>query len=286
MPQWHALRGQLLAPRHELSARAMSPRAMSGSTERDLADERVATEHCGLLPAVTVSRHADSPVAMITGAASGIGRATGQLLQSAGWTVVGLDLHPSPFEHTKIVNVAHRAAFTEAVDAVEADVGSVELLVTAAGYDQEVAFADLTVDAWDQMFAVVFGGLVHGCAAVLPHMKRRRRGSVVAVSSEIGLAGCAHYTHYSAAKGAVNAFVKALALEAIEYGVHVNAVAPGPTDTPMVENSQWCDPEYVRTLPLMRLVTAEEIAGTVALLADPEAYYVGEILSPNAGAVI
>jgi 2-hydroxycyclohexanecarboxyl-CoA dehydrogenase len=227
-----------------------------------------------------------SPIAVVTGAASGIGRATAAHLRKTGWRIVGLDLNDSPFDVSMQLDVTDRDGYIATVDRIENEVGPIELLVNAAGYDQELPIADLDVAAWDRMFAVLLGGTVNGCAAVLPHMRRRRKGAIVAVSSELGIAGCELYAHYASAKGAVNGFVKALALEAIEYGVRVNAVAPGPTDTPLVDGTQWRDPEYLATLPLRRLVSAEEIAGTVALLADPNSFYLGDVLSPNAGAVI
>jgi len=228
----------------------------------------------------------NGPVAVVTGAASGIGRVTGEHLQSLGWQVVGVDRNESQFPTTMRIDVTDRHGFIGAISQVESTVGPIELLVNAAGYDQEIPIGELPDHEWDRMFAVLVGGTANACAAVLPHMRKRGHGAIVAISSELGLAGCELYAHYAAAKGAVNGFIKALALEAIEYGVRVNAVAPGPTDTPLIDGSQWRDPEYLATLPLGRLVSPQEIAGTVALLADPGSFYVGEILSPNAGAVI
>lgn len=137
------------------------------------------------------------------------------------------------------------------------------------------------------MLAVLLGGTVNACAAVLPHMRRQGTGSIVAISSELGLAGSEDNVHYATAKGAVIGFVKALALECAGDGITVNSVAPGPTDTPLLEpGSPWRDPTYLATLPLRRLVTPEEIAATVEFLADEGTFFCGEILSPNAGAVI
>jgi 2-hydroxycyclohexanecarboxyl-CoA dehydrogenase len=228
----------------------------------------------------------DGRVAIVTGAASGIGKATGEHLTSLGWRVAGVDLHESSFERSVVLDVTERERYAEVVAAIEDDMGPVDLLASAAGYDTEMPIAGHDMATWDRMFDVLLGGSVNGCAAVLPYMKQRRRGSIVIVSSELGLAGEALYAAYASAKGAVNGFVKALALEAIEYGVHVNAVAPGPADTPLIDGTQWRDPDYLATLPLGRLVRPSDIAGTISLLADEDAYFVGEILSPNAGAVI
>jgi 2-hydroxycyclohexanecarboxyl-CoA dehydrogenase len=113
------------------------------------------------------------------------------------------------------------------------------------------------------------------------------RGTIIAIASELGLIGCEGYAHYATGKGAVIAFVKALSLEVAHTDVRVNAVAPGPTDTPLIpEGSEWRDPGYVNGLPLRRLVDPLEIAGAVRFLADEGRYFNGEVLSPNAGAVI
>jgi NAD(P)-dependent dehydrogenase (short-subunit alcohol dehydrogenase family) len=137
------------------------------------------------------------------------------------------------------------------------------------------------------MLAVILGGTVNCCAAVLPHMLRRGEGTIVAISSELALAGSATDLHYVAAKGAVLGLVKSLAMEVAETAIRVNAVAPGPTDTPLLAaDSLWRKPDYLATLPLGRLVTPEEIAHAVYYLATEGSMYCGEVLSPNAGAVI
>jgi len=109
----------------------------------------------------------------------------------------------------------------------------------------------------------------------------------VAISSELALAGSATDLHYVAAKGAVLGFVKSLAVEVADTGIRVNAVAPGPTDTPLLrQDSLWRQPKYLASLPLGRLVTPDEVAQTVYYLASEGSMYCGDVLSPNAGAVI
>ena len=161
-------------------------------------------------------------------------------------------------------------------------------MVTAAGYYEEgIDVAEISRAQWDRMLAVILGGTVNCCAAVLPHMLRRNEGTIVAISSELALAGSATDLHYVAAKGAVLGLIKSLAMEVAETGIRVNAVAPGPTDTPLlVPDSLWRKPDYLATLPLGRLVRPEEIASAVYYLATEGSMYCGEVLSPNAGAVI
>jgi NAD(P)-dependent dehydrogenase (short-subunit alcohol dehydrogenase family) len=226
--------------------------------------------------------------AVITGAASGIGLACAERLRREGWRIAGIDLNPSEAELSVTADVRDRAAVTAAVDRAADRFGGIDLLVTAAGYYEEgIDVADIGHERWDRMLAVVLGGTVNAFAAVLPHMLARGAGSIVAISSELALAGSATDLHYVAAKGAVLGLVKSLAMEVADTSIRVNAVAPGPTDTPLLApGSLWRKPEYLATLPLGRLVRPAEIAGAVHYLATEGAMYCGEVLSPNAGAVI
>jgi NAD(P)-dependent dehydrogenase (short-subunit alcohol dehydrogenase family) len=227
-------------------------------------------------------------VAVITGAASGIGKACAEEFRQAGWRTAGVDLNASGTDLPVQADVSDRAAVTAAVDRAAERFGRVDLLVTAAGYYEEgIDVADISLAQWDRMLSVILGGTVNAFAAVLPHMLRRGTGTIVAISSELALAGSATDLHYVAAKGAVLGLVKSLAVEVAHTGIRVNAVAPGPTDTPLLApGSLWRKPGYLATLPLGRLVRPEEIAAAVYYLATEGAMYCGEVLSPNAGAVI
>jgi 2-hydroxycyclohexanecarboxyl-CoA dehydrogenase len=228
------------------------------------------------------------PAAVITGAASGIGLACAERLRRDGWRIACIDLHRSDAEVSVTADVRDRAAVTAAVDEASARFGRIDLAVTAAGYYEEgIDVADISHEQWDRMLAVILGGTVNTFAAVLPHMLARGEGSIVAISSELALAGSATDLHYVAAKGAVLGLVKSLALEVAPTAIRVNAVAPGPTDTPLLApDSLWREPDYLATLPLGRLVTPQEIAHAVYYLATEGSMYCGEVLSPNAGAVI
>lgn len=231
---------------------------------------------------------AEGPVAVVTGAASGIGACCAALMRRSGWRTAGIDLNPSDTDLPLRADVSDRATVAGAVDQVIGRFGRIDLLVTAAGYYEEgIDVADIGHDQWDRMLAVILGGTVNTFAAVLPHMLARGEGSIVAISSELALAGSATDLHYVAAKGAVLGLVKSLAMEVAQTAIRVNAVAPGPTDTPLLApDSPSREPEYLATLPLGRLVRPDEIASAVYYLATEGTMYCGEVLSPNAGAVI
>jgi 2-hydroxycyclohexanecarboxyl-CoA dehydrogenase len=228
------------------------------------------------------------PVALVSGAASGIGRACAEVMRRSGWRTAGVDLNASDTDLSLRADVSDRACVAAAADQVAERFGRIDLLVTAAGYYEEgIDVADITVGQWDRMLAVILGGTVNCCAAVLPHMLSRGEGAIVAISSELALAGSATDLHYVAAKGAVLGLIKSLAMEVAETAIRINAVAPGPTDTPLLApDSLWRKPDYLATLPLGRLVRPEEIADAVHYLATEGSMYCGEVLSPNAGAVI
>ncbi len=227
-------------------------------------------------------------VAVITGAASGIGAATAALFGGHGWLTAGLDLRASATDLALTCDVTDAGAVTSAVDAAAGQFGRIDAAVTAAGYYEEgIDVCDITKAQWDSMLAVILGGTVNTCAAVLPHMMAAQRGSIIAISSELALGGSATDLHYVAAKGAVLGLIKSLAAELAGTPVRVNVVAPGPTDTPLLAaDSLWREPGYLASLPLGRLVTPGEIAATVYYLATEGRMYCGEVLSPNAGAVI
>jgi len=230
---------------------------------------------------------ANGRVALVTGAASGIGAAISAMLAERGWRVAALDLNASATELSLEADVADRAAVRAGAERASQELGTVSLLVTAAGRYEMVPIADIDVERWRTMLAVHLGGVVNACWAVVPGMLRAGSGTIVTISSELALAGGAGDAHYCAAKGAILGFTRSLGLELAAHGIRVNGVAPGPTDTPLLApDSPWRASEYLKTLPLGRLVRPDEVAETVALLVEEGGYFAGQTLSPNAGAVI
>ncbi len=226
-------------------------------------------------------------VAFITGAASGIGARVAAALAGRGMRVAGLDLRPSQTELFLEADVGDLDAVRAAVDRATRELGPVDGLVTAAGVYAMLPLAEIDDERWRRMLRVHLGGVANACWAVLPGMLAAGGGRIVTISSELALAGGDGDAHYAAAKGAILGFTRSLGAELAPRGILVNSVAPGPTDTPLLDPaSPWRAPEYLATLPLRRLVRPEEIAETVRFLLEEGEFFAGQVLSPNAGAVI
>jgi NAD(P)-dependent dehydrogenase (short-subunit alcohol dehydrogenase family) len=218
--------------------------------------------------------------AFVTGALGGIGSAVADALAERGYAVARSDLRG---EHA--VDVADAAAVEALIDRVEGRLGPVSVLVNCAGFAQEIPLLEISDDDWQRMLHVHLGGTYNTCRVLGPRMRDRGRGSIVNISSELALTGSETMPHYCAAKGAIVGLTKALALE-LAPQVRVNSVAPGPTDTPLL-GDLWRGDEYLRTLPVPRLATPQEIGETVAFLASEDAAYItAQVVSPNSGTVI
>jgi 2-hydroxycyclohexanecarboxyl-CoA dehydrogenase len=227
-------------------------------------------------------------VAVVTGAASGLGAAVAAALRAGGRRVAGLDLRPSPDVDLAVeVDVTDGAAVAAAVGRVERELGPVEALVTAAGIYEMAPVDDIDDARWERMLRVNLSGTAIVCAAVLPSMVERGRGAVVTISSDLGVGGSEGDVHYAASKGAIVGLTRALATEVDGTGVSVNTVAPGAADTPMLEaDSPWRAAGFLDTLPVRRLVRPDEIAAAAVFLVDVGPAVSGQVVSPNAGATI
>jgi len=177
-----------------------------------------------------------------------------------------------------------------AVAAIEAALGPIGVLVNNAGWDQFHFFAETEPAFWDRVIAVNYRGVLAATHAVLPGMTARRQGRIVSIASDAGRVGSTGESVYSGCKAAVIGFSKALAREVARYGITVNAVAPGITDTQLLhdvmsgERGARILESVKRTIPLSRVGTPEDVAGAVAYLVSDEAAYVtGQVLSVSGG---
>lgn len=231
---------------------------------------------------------APTRVAVVSGAAAGIGLACVRELRHQGWLVAGCDLRAGgAADLDAVVDVADPVAVARFVDEVTAVLGPPTGVLSAAGYVEEIPLGEISPAAFRRMLGVHLGGLHHLTRATLPAMVARGRGAIVAVASELAIAGGEDAAHYVTAKGALLGLTRALAAELAPTGVLVNAVAPGPTDTAMLAaGTVWRDPAYLAMLPTGALVRPEEIALTAAFLLTGRGALTGQVVSPNAGTVI
>ncbi len=239
--------------------------------------------------------------ALVTGAGSGIGRAIALKLAADGYavTVNDLSLERAAAVAGEIQAAGGRAMAVAGDVSSEADVvashaaavaahGEVALLVNNAGIAHQALFEKLEVVDFDRMFAVHVRGTFLMTRAVLPPMLKAGSGVIVNVASQLGQIGGVELVHYSGAKAAIIGMTKALAREVSARGVRVNAVAPGPINTPLVMqlSDEWRAAKRAE-LPLGRFGEPEEVAETVAFLASPAAsLFVGQTLGPNSGDVM
>ncbi len=187
------------------------------------------------------------------------------------------------------VDVSDRGAVDTALDAVRAEFGPVEIMVTSAGIDLFTPFTEITAEAWDRVLAVNLTGTFNCLQAVIPDMLAAKWGRIVTISSSSAQSGAARMAHYVASKGGVIGLTKALAVEYAPYGITVNTIPPALIDTPMARDAEARgDVPDLKMLaarvPVRRAGTPEDIAGACAYLCSDEASYVtGQIIGVNGG---
>jgi 2-hydroxycyclohexanecarboxyl-CoA dehydrogenase len=207
-------------------------------------------------------------------------------LVSRGLTVAVADLKPAKVaDLAELVDVRDLTSLIRFADRIRDELGPIDHLVASAGYYSVAAAGSPDHAEWASMLDVHVMGVAHACYVTLPDMVRRRQGSICAVGSELGLTGDPEAPHYAAAKGAVHSLMRSLAAEVAGYGVRVNCVAPGPTDTSLLQ----ADPRgshYATTVPLGRILSADEVASAICFALLEESNIVGQVISPNGGAVV
>ncbi|HBO36656.1 MAG: SDR family NAD(P)-dependent oxidoreductase [Sphaerochaeta sp.] len=239
----------------------------------------------------------DGKLAVVTGAARGIGREIAIRFAKEGAAVVLVDVRiPTETEQliqsfnpnvlSAVVDIADVEAVERLVQKVHAWKGPVDILVNNAGIITREGILDLSPQQWRKVIDVNVNGTFYMCKAFLPDMVAKRCGKIVNVTSIAGKIGditasCA----YGTSKGAVNTFTRSLARQLAEYGITVNAVAPHAIETDM--SAEWSEEKrrnVVSSIPLKRMGTSSEVAAAVLFLASDEASFItGETLNVNGG---
>lgn len=242
----------------------------------------------------------DGRVALVTGAASGIGLEVAQGLAQAGATLALLDL-PGPGLEASArglasdagvillpSDVTNLAAVRASVKKAAAEAGGLDVVITCAGRAITGPFAESDPSSWRDLLEVNLLGTMNVCYAAIPYLLERGRGRIITIASDAARVGSAGEAAYSAAKGGVISFTKSLARELARHNVTVNCVSPGPTDTPMLRAVTSGDEavleKLVRATPLRRLGTAKDVASAVLFLASDDASHItGQVLSVSGG---
>jgi 2-hydroxycyclohexanecarboxyl-CoA dehydrogenase len=238
-------------------------------------------------------------VAVVTGAASGIGRAIALAMRAEGARVAVLDLNAAGAAavarelggdaHAWPVDVADAARVTTVVAEVVARWDTVHVLVNCAGWDTPMPFVETTPEFWDKILAINLRGPIACTHAVLPPMIAQGYGKIVSIASDAGRVGSTGEAVYSAAKGGLIAFTKTIARETARHRINVNCVCPGPSDTPLFQK-EFAGPSprlaesLKRVIPWGRLGLPEDIAPAVVFLASDDASYItGQTISVSGG---
>ena len=241
-------------------------------------------------------------VAYITGSASGIGKEIAILFAQEGAKIVIADLNKDAADATAAelkatgaqaigvaVDVTNEAQVDASVEEAAKAFGGIDILVNNAGMLTQSRCADMSTAMWDEMLRVDLRSVFLCARRAVPHMQAQRWGRIINIASQLGIKGGVELSHYAAAKAGVIGFTKSLALEVAPDNVLVNAIAPGPIATPLVDgiSADWKRAKEA-SLPLGRFGRADEVAPTAVLLAsDPGGnLYVGQTLGPNSGDVM
>lgn len=238
--------------------------------------------------------------AIVTGGASGIGRAIVDRLAKDGAAIGILDLDAAGAERTAnelrdqgrrafgvAADVSSFGEMERAIGKVRSALGPIGILVNNAGHGELAPLAEMTEEQWDRMIAVHLKGCFNGTRAVLQDMMAASWGRIVSTSSVAGLSGMPGFVHYSAAKAGIVGFTKALAQEIGRFGITVNAIAPGVIDTPIFKGlslKEGAVQKLIRSSAMKRAGLPEDIAAACGYIVSEEASFLtGQTISPNGG---
>ncbi|HLN04838.1 MAG TPA: 3-oxoacyl-ACP reductase FabG [Acidimicrobiales bacterium] len=244
-------------------------------------------------------------VAVVTGAASGMGLAIGRHLAARGDRVALLDLQgdaamraaeelreAGAHAMAAEVDVTNRAAVDDALGKVRAEFGPVEIMVTSAGLDAFDSFTEITIERWERVLSVNLTGTFHCLQAAVADMLEAHWGRMVTISSSSAQSGAARMAHYVASKGGVIGLTKALALELAPHGITVNNIPPALIDTPMARRAEAAGnlpkiEKLAARIPVGRAGTPEDVAAACAFLCSDEAGFItGQVIGVNGGMVL
>ncbi len=240
----------------------------------------------------------EGKVALVTGAATGIGAACARALAREGATVACTSLPTDPIQEVvdAIVAEGNRAVgipldvtngeeAARVVDRVAGELGGIHILLNNAGITDDQLFIRMKPESWRRVLAVNLDGVFNVTQPVVRHMVRQREGRIVSISSVVGLMGNAGQANYAASKAAIIGFTKSLARELGSRNITVNAIAPGYIQTPMTAKlTEEQRQALLANLAIPRLGTPEDIAAAVVFLVGPAGAYIsGEVLNVSGG---
>lgn len=240
----------------------------------------------------------DDKIALVTGGASGIGRATVMAFARAGATVICADLNAAKGAelknetsrtNLKVDFAAIDMSNSETIRAAAAEVlkryPRIDILVNGAGWGDIQPYLQNSPDFINRVIAINLSGPAHLTQALLPPMIAANGGKIINIASDAGRVGSSGETVYAGAKGGLIAFTKSLAREVARYSINVNCVCPGPTDTPMLATRpEKLREAFLKAIPFRRFARPEEIADAVMFFASPQSDYVtGQVMSVSGG---
>lgn len=241
---------------------------------------------------------------IVTGGGGGIGGASCRRFARDGAKVAVLDLNPEAAEQVAAqiradggqatafrCDITDRASVDAAVQAVQAQLGPIDVLVNNAGWDVFKPFTKTEPAQWDKLIAINLTGALHMHHAVLPGMAARKAGRIVNIASDAARVGSSGEAVYAACKGGLVAFSKTIAREHARHGITVNVVCPGPTDTALFAdykegagNPEKLMEAFTRSIPLGRIGQPDDLPGAILFFASDDAAFVtGQVLSVSGG---